>query len=42
GAEYFLLDNVSVGASYQAFGVDIEGDSDTVSSVTGNITFHFL
>ncbi|OSP11938.1 hypothetical protein B7489_16065 [Vibrio alginolyticus] len=42
GAEYFLLDNVSVGASYQAFGVGIEGDSDTVSSVTGNITFHFL
>ncbi|MEF1304302.1 outer membrane beta-barrel protein, partial [Vibrio owensii] len=42
GAEYFLLDNISVGASYQAFGVDIDGDSDTVSSITGNVTFHFL
>lgn len=42
GAEYFLLDNISLGASYQAFGVDIDGDSDTVSSITGNVTFHFL
>lgn len=42
GAEYFLLDNFSVGASYQAFGVDINDDSDALSSFTGNVTFHFL
>ncbi len=42
GAEYFLFDNFSVGASYQAFGVDIDSDSDTVDSLTANITFHFL
>lgn len=42
GAEYFLLDNISVGASYQSFGVDINGDSDNLSSFTGNVTFHFL
>jgi opacity protein-like surface antigen len=42
GAEYFVLDNISIGASYQAFGVDIDGDSDSLSSITGNVTFHFL
>ncbi|OXE29653.1 hypothetical protein CA163_27500, partial [Vibrio parahaemolyticus] len=29
-------------ASYQSFGVDINGDSDNLSSFTGNVTFHFL
>ncbi len=42
GAEYFLFDNLSVGASYQAFGVDIDKDSDSLDSFTGNVTFHFL
>ncbi len=42
GAEYFLLDNISIGASYQAFGVDIDNDSNTVDSFTANVTFHFL
>ena len=42
GAEYFLLDNISLGASYQAFGVDIDGDSDTVSSIHGTVTIPFF
>ncbi len=42
GAEYFLLDNLSVGASYQVFGLDIDNDSDSLDSFTGNVTFHFL
>ncbi|CAE6901765.1 OmpA-like transmembrane domain [Vibrio sp. B1FLJ16] len=42
GAEYFVFDNLSIGASYQAFGVDIDSDSNSVDSFTGNVTFHFL
>ncbi|MBW3694867.1 porin family protein [Vibrio sp. T187] len=42
GAEYFVLDMLSVGASYQSFGMEIDGDSVDVTSFTLNATVHFL
>ncbi|NOH80525.1 porin family protein [Vibrio sp. RE86] len=42
GAEYSILPGITVGASYQSFGLKIEDSSDRVNSMTLNATLHFL
>lgn len=42
GAEYNILPGLTVGASYQSFGVELDGDGESVDSYTLNATFHFL
>ncbi|AUI87387.1 hypothetical protein BS333_06515 [Vibrio azureus] len=42
GLEYLVLKNLSVGAGYQVFGLEMNKKSEFLHSLTANITFHFF
>ncbi len=42
GAEYSLLPGLTVGGGVQSFAVEVNGDSDNITTFTLNATFHFL
>lgn len=42
GAEYNIFPGLTVGASYQSFGFEVDGSGENVDSFTVNATFHFL
>ncbi|WP_159652049.1 porin family protein [Vibrio atypicus] len=42
GAEYNIFPGLTVGASYQSFGFEIDGSGNNVDSFTVNATLHFL
>ncbi|WP_260258668.1 porin family protein [Vibrio intestinalis] len=42
GAEYSVLPGLTIGAGYQSFAVEVEGESDNINTFTLNATFHFL
>lgn len=42
GAEYSVLPGITMGASYQSFGIKLDNEDDRIKSFTLNATFHFL
>lgn len=42
GAEYSILPGLTVGGGVQSFAVEVDGDSDNITTFTLNATFHFL